>query len=105
VRFYIAARRDDAEALFRRVVGKLIDAVFIGDRLYHGPKILRRIAWRALPYAGGWAYSPRATDLRDRIAARTCEHRWHYDAEESAGPWTGYIERCVKCNALQQVPQ
>lgn len=24
-----------------------------------------------------------------------CEHDWEYDEEESEGPWTGYIERCV----------
>lgn len=103
--FAFADHRDDAEALLRKVVGKLIDVVFIGDRLYAGPKFLRRVAWWALPYWGGLGLSPRACDLYDRINARTCEHRWCYDAEESEGPWTGYIERCVKCNAIQQVPQ
>ena len=34
----------------------------------------------------------------------TCEHDWRYDADESQGPWTGYIEKCAKCGALQQVP-
>lgn len=34
-----------------------------------------------------------------------CVHDWRYDAAESAGPWTGYIERCVRCNTLRQVPQ
>lgn len=33
-----------------------------------------------------------------------CDHVWEYDAAESAGPWTGYMERCSKCGALQQVP-
>lgn len=43
--------------------------------------------------------------LIDALRRRLCKHEWHYDAEESAGPWTGYIERCVRCGALQQVPQ
>jgi hypothetical protein len=34
-----------------------------------------------------------------------CDHDWRYDEAESAGPWTGYIERCAKCGALQQIPQ
>lgn len=34
-----------------------------------------------------------------------CAHEWQYDEQESAGPWTGYIERCRKCGALQQIPQ
>jgi hypothetical protein len=34
-----------------------------------------------------------------------CDHDWQYDEAESEGPWTGYIERCSKCGALQQIPQ
>lgn len=51
---------------------------------------------------------PRDTRTELWIAALRCRligHDWHYDAEESAGPWTGYIERCSKCGALCQVPQ
>jgi hypothetical protein len=39
-----------------------------------------------------------------RWRERRCDHDWRYDEAESAGP-TGYIERCAKCGALQQVPQ
>jgi hypothetical protein len=47
------------------------------------------------------AYQDEATD----DMRRDCEHEWEYDEDESAGPWTGYIERCKRCGALQQVPQ
>lgn len=100
----VSRRRDDVEALIRAVIGWLIHTVFIGDRFSDGPRFLRRVAWWAVPYWSGWCCSPRACDLADRRKARTCEHIWRFDAEETAGPWTGYIERCVKCNALQQVP-
>lgn len=33
-----------------------------------------------------------------------CDHRWRYDPVESAKPYTGYCERCVKCGAISQVP-
>lgn len=38
------------------------------------------------------------------LVCRVHGHQWQYDAEESAGPWTGYIERCARCGALLQVP-
>lgn len=35
-----------------------------------------------------------------------CDHDWRYDPDETmAGPWTGYIETCVRCGQIRQVPQ
>lgn len=48
--------------------------------------------------------------LIQRIREFHCElttgHQWLYDEEETnSGPWTGYIETCANCGALQQIPQ
>lgn len=101
---FLSRRCDDLENLVRSAIWRTIMTVLIGQRLHSETTWLRRVAWWALPHAGSWGMSPRAMDVSDRIKARTCVHNWQYDEEESRGPWTGYIERCVKCNALQQVP-
>jgi hypothetical protein len=51
--------------------------------------------------------TPLTVPLFLRLAGklRSCDHDWRYDHEESQGPWTGYIESCVKCGAICQVPQ
>lgn len=38
------------------------------------------------------------------VKGSKCDHRWRYDPVESAKPYSGYCERCVKCGAISQVP-
>lgn len=59
------------------------------------------------PYDYEFCYRPKGHDgpCKFETRRRRCAHEWEYDDEESRGPWTGYIERCARCGALQQVPQ
>lgn len=65
-----------------------------------------RAVWRQTK-PGWWASAD--DDMTDEEAnaflCATGHHEYVYDAEETAKPYTGYIERCIHCDEIVQVPQ